>query len=47
MVCWRDYPKHDIHSNGADAYRQFGQSTDKLAPNDWGKALAYPGGARR
>jgi hypothetical protein len=23
---WRDHPRHDSHSNGADAFRQFGQA---------------------
>lgn len=27
---WRDYPKHDLHSNGADALRQWGQAHKKL-----------------
>ncbi|RBJ77130.1 hypothetical protein C3L29_031240, partial [Pseudomonas sp. MWU12-2534b] len=27
---WRDYPKHDAHSNGADALRQWGQAHKKL-----------------
>lgn len=27
---WRDYPKHDTHSNGADALRQWGQSYKNL-----------------
>ncbi len=24
--CWSNHPKHDIHSNGADAFRQFAQA---------------------
>lgn len=28
--CWRDHPRHDVHSNGADAFRQFAQSIDQL-----------------
>jgi hypothetical protein len=24
--CWKDYPRHDRHSNGADAFRGLGQS---------------------
>lgn len=27
---WKDYPKHDAHSNGADALRQWGQHYKKL-----------------
>lgn len=27
---WRDYPKHDTHSNGADALRQWGQKYKML-----------------
>ncbi|NMV36932.1 terminase [Ralstonia insidiosa] len=27
---WKDYPKHDAHSNGADALRQWGQMHKKL-----------------
>ncbi len=27
---WKDYPKHDTHSNGADALRQWGQMHKKL-----------------
>ena len=26
--CWRDFPRHDDNSNGADAFRQFGQEAD-------------------
>lgn len=25
-ACWKDEPRHDVHSNGADAFRQFGQA---------------------
>lgn len=24
-ACWMDHPMHNVHSNGADAFRQFGQ----------------------
>lgn len=26
LSCWRDTPRHDIHSNGADAFRQWAQA---------------------
>lgn len=29
-ACWKDNPKHDVHSNGADAFRQFGQVAAEL-----------------
>lgn len=41
MACWRDYPRHDVHSNGADAFRQFGQAGDLLRQGDWGGNLDY------
>jgi len=25
-ACWKDLPRHDIHSNGADSFRQFAQA---------------------
>lgn len=28
--CWSDTPRHDIHSEAADSFRQFGQMLDKL-----------------
>lgn len=40
--CWKEYPKHDIHSNGADAFRQFGQMSHALAVDQWGGSLKYP-----
>lgn len=40
--CWRDNPRHDIHSNGADAFRQFAQGFDDNS-SDWdGGKLNYP-----
>lgn len=40
--CWSDTPRHDIHSEAADAIRQFAQSRDSLtAKADWGKPLKY------
>lgn len=40
--CWRDSPRHDVHSNGADAFRQFAQGYDANS-SDWsGKKLVYP-----
>lgn len=29
-ACWSDTPRHDIHSEAADAFRQFGQAMEKL-----------------
>lgn len=29
-ACWSDTPRHDIHSESADAFRQFAQSVEKL-----------------
>jgi hypothetical protein len=29
-ACWKDYPRHDGHSNAADAIRQWGQSYKNL-----------------
>lgn len=29
--CWSDTPRHDIHSEGADSFRQFAQSVEKLS----------------
>ena len=40
--CWKDHPKHDIHSNGSDALRQWGQRAHTLRKDDWGGALNYP-----
>jgi hypothetical protein len=42
LGCWRDYPRHDIHSNGADAFRQYGQAGELLNMQDWGGSLNYP-----
>lgn len=30
MGCWKDKPRHDQHSNGADAFRQFAQVIDNM-----------------
>ncbi|MEM5294233.1 terminase [Burkholderia sp. JPY481] len=39
---WKNYPKHDKHSNGADALRQWGQHFKKIAArNDWGGDINY------
>lgn len=35
--CWSDQPRHDIHSEGADAFRQWAQALDRLG----GQAPAY------
>jgi hypothetical protein len=40
--CWKNYPKHDSHSNAADALRQWGQHFKALRQQDWGGALNYP-----
>ncbi|RKP56372.1 terminase [Pararobbsia silviterrae] len=40
--CWKDYPKHDKHSNAADALRQWGQKQVGLRDrSDWGGDLKY------
>ena len=40
--CWRDTPRHDVHSNGADSFRQFAQGYENNS-NDWGGTkLNYP-----
>ena len=30
---WRDYPRHDVYSHGADAFRQFGQGWKMIKVN--------------
>jgi hypothetical protein len=40
--CWKDYPKHDAHSNAADALRQWGQHFKSIRKDDWGTQLNYP-----
>jgi hypothetical protein len=41
-ACWKDYPKHDSHSNAADSLRQWGQKQKKLvARQDWGGPINY------
>ena len=30
LGCWKDRPRHDQHSNGADAFRQFAQVVDSM-----------------
>lgn len=41
-ACWSDQPRHDIHSEAADAIRQFAQSKDDLGNSGaWGRPLAY------
>lgn len=39
--CWSDTPRHDIHSEGADAFRQFAQGYQGEA-DEWGGTLNYP-----
>lgn len=40
--CWKNAPKHDAHSNAADALRQWGQKQKALTTrNDWGGSLNY------
>lgn len=40
--CWKDYPKHDKHSNAADAIRQWGQKQKTLTTGpQWGPAINY------
>jgi hypothetical protein len=39
---WKDHPKHDIHSNAADALRQWGQKQKNLTSGpQWGAAINY------
>ena len=38
---WRDSPRHDAHSNAADAFRQFATGFNQ-AHAGWGKPLNYP-----
>ncbi|MFM0101987.1 terminase [Paraburkholderia rhynchosiae] len=40
--CWKDSPKHDVHSNAADALRQWGQRFKDLRADTWGTPLNYP-----
>jgi hypothetical protein len=40
--CWKDSPKHDVHSNAADAIRQWGQRFKDLRADTWGTPLNYP-----
>jgi hypothetical protein len=40
--CWKDYPRHDSHSNAADALRQWGQKQKKLGTGQqWGPDINY------
>lgn len=40
--CWKDYPRHDKHSNAADALRQWGQKQKSIAQRtDWGGDINY------
>lgn len=40
--CWKNYPKHDKHSNAADALRQWGQKQKSLTTQtNWGGPLNY------
>lgn len=42
-ACWKDYPKHDKHSNAADALRQWGQKQKVLTNGQqWGDNIKYP-----
>ena len=42
LGCWSNTPRHDIHSEAADAFRQFGQSKARMSASDsWGRPLAY------
>jgi hypothetical protein len=41
-ACWKNYPKHDKHSNAADALRQWGQKQKNLASlHNWGGPINY------
>ena len=35
-------PLHDVHSNGADAFRYLGLVADQMTNETWGGALTYP-----
>jgi len=43
--CWRDFPRHDDNSNGADAFRQFGQEAD--GGNVFPRGASTSGGFKR
>lgn len=43
--CWRNTPKHDENSHGADAFRQFGQEADKGNQFPSGSISAFTPGA--
>lgn len=38
LATWRDYPRHDKYSNGADAFRQWAQSRERYSRKDWSDA---------
>jgi phage terminase large subunit len=35
-------PLHDVHSNGADAYRYLALNVEEMSNEDWGGSLHYP-----
>ena len=35
-------PLHDVHSNGADAFRYLGLVAEMMTNEEWGGALNYP-----
>lgn len=40
--CWRERPKHDKHSNAADALRQWGQKQKSIVSRgNWGEPINY------
>jgi hypothetical protein len=40
--CWKDHPRHDSHSNAADALRQWGQRQRNLTQaTNWGGPINY------
>jgi hypothetical protein len=43
--CWRDQPRHDENSHGADAFRQFGQEAD--GGNVFPRGASTSGGFKR
>lgn len=40
--CWKEYPVHNVHSNAADAIRQWGQHFKSIRKDTWGTAINYP-----
>jgi hypothetical protein len=45
LGCWSDTPRHDIHSEAADAYRQFAQVIEKVGASRERKSMPLAGAA--